>query len=223
MVDEEEVRRLLADHDRRDEGLQALAKGNYPWAASAARNHLGDVEQLVRQAALECLIAHGDETDLPHAVSALADESYLVRITAIEFILDWGSSSEAGALVRCLDDPSELVRAYAASALGQLGADDVRLAVLTALAAEERRIARAGMLEAALALGADIALLAELESLVRDEDLAIACFAVRSLGNLRSVSTRVSIGAAEALVRAREIEGRPLVREVILEELKPED
>lgn len=91
------------------------------------------------------------------SVQPLQNDSYLVRIEAIKTVARSGDRRIVPRLLQALDDHDPLVRGHAAKALGILGDQAVRSALIEREVAEEVPEVRAAMRSAAERLGANAA------------------------------------------------------------------
>src|SRR5689334_6516262 len=111
----------FADATSSDAGTRERAFGRLPGGTRSNRlaiRLLTDQEALVRNAALEWLLAKADRSCLAAVIPSLRDRWDVARVSALECVAMWGTTRHRRLVKPMLRDVSRLVRAYAAWALG---------------------------------------------------------------------------------------------------------
>ena len=197
------------DARTRERALSKLSKGTA--STRLAIRLLRDPDRFVRDAALERLRAWDAWQSLPVIVPRLRDPYDIARVTALECVAAWGTARHRRFIKPLLTDRSPLVRAYAAWALGVLGAGALQQVLQRRLKSERHPIPRAALHEVLFGLtGHDRHLNALLRALC-SVNHRVACFAARSLSNCVTTATRRPVRAA--LRRAQQSDTRLAVRE----------
>src|SRR5882762_6376343 len=105
----------FADVTSSDAGTRERAVESLPAGATSQRLAiclLEDQEALVRNAALEWLLAKADRSCLDAVLPCLRDRWNVARISALECVAMWGTPRHRRFVKPLLNDSSPLVRAY---------------------------------------------------------------------------------------------------------------
>ncbi len=183
-------------------------------------NDLKHEDFLVRRNATYVLGKIGCETILSALLEALKDENFRVRVESARALGKIGNQTAVPALLKALNDQNSLVRANVASALGEIPTEEVRSALLQVLKDEDSLVranatyalgkisnkATVPTLLAALEdqapsvrksaifglerVGTEVASVALVEALKKDEDSWVRAYAAELLGK---IGTEVAI------------------------------
>jgi HEAT repeat protein len=213
-----ELRRRIKSPASREAALREISQSRMRGAAGIAARYTKDRNQFVRSAALDVLKKSGGKAYSALAIDRLRDRAPGVRVCAIECLVEWRAGESIPDISSHISDRSPLVRAYAYWALGRLGARSLIGRLRERRALEKHGGAKAGLLEALVALGADDGAFEELTTLLKHDDYRVRCFAAESLlgvargSRRRPVVTSLRDGLArERTVAAREVFTRSLL------------
>jgi HEAT repeat protein len=164
----------------------------------------------VRLKAFETLRDHGDARWRRIAMNALEDSEDVIVATALECLVEWGARSASKSIVRLLEARSELTRAYAAWALGQLGAQGEVSILRRHFSRARNSIFGSALAEALYILTDETSYLQHLKKQLRSTDPEIRAFTSNSLVGATDVENAAEIICA--LTRALSIEKSAVVR-----------
>jgi hypothetical protein len=204
----------FADVTSSDVGTRERAIARLPGGTRSKRlaiSLLRDQEALVRNAALEWLLAQADRSCLAAVIPCMRDRWNVVRISALECVAMWGTPRHRRFVKPLLRDASPLVRVYASWALGELGGPSLEPILLRRLAIERDLRARAGLHEVLFKLGGHRRHLQALVRYLASRNHRAACFAAMSLKNCAAGDTGPMV--TDALRRAQRTDDRVAVRD----------
>lgn len=115
-------KRLLRSPRRRADVLAELRDCGGVNGTALASQYARDPDRETRMRAFEVLLKWGSDKYTDQAIRALRDEEDTVVATALQCLAEWSASQAVPAIGNLLKGESELSSAYAAWALGQLGA-----------------------------------------------------------------------------------------------------
>jgi HEAT repeat protein len=164
------------DPNERVQGLKQVVDSSLGDLAQPVVELLADHHSDVRYEATQALgrLLAGSGRAPAALRRCLEDRDELVRIAAIEAAGDIGDKRIASLLRRRTNDSSPVVRSYAASALGSLGVQGARGALITASRRERSARARVGVYEGLFRLGEQWAL-DRLLALLRSKQYRVRC------------------------------------------------
>jgi HEAT repeat protein len=176
----------------RADALTALADSGRPEASGVATRFARDPDAGVRARALECLEVMGDTSFLDLVRAALSDDGALANAAGMERLVRWRH-------VVLLHDPSELMRAYAAWALGRLGAQKAVEQLQMRKRMESTGIVFSAITETLYRLRDDPDDLAALLGQMCDRNAAVRAFTAHSLVGVTSAGI---VGKVQSALRS---------------------
>jgi HEAT repeat protein len=178
------------DSEVRSCAVDALGTIGGPEAIAAIVEALDDEDSDVQMRAAENLGNLGAEEAVEPLIRLLKQTSdALLRVFIVEGMGDIGDHRFTTYLLESLTDDDELVRSYAASALGDIGTEEIIPLLKVELAAEESSRAQLGFHCGLVNLGCQEHFQAIVELLV-DEDYRVRCASANTLGWIASDENR---------------------------------